>query len=797
MNTMSIQNAVAGGHQKQGDPSPPPVVRLRPGAKTSIFLLGPRGTGKSTLGIIASVNLGRHLIDFESYFLQKAGVQWQPPESSHSRSSTSSATAAASGDPEDLEDLPPSEHARILSRFLSMYSENHVVVCPIDSLRLQGVPGLFRELVAQTRPVILVSSNLPCHLEASEASSTADIADVELARNCSNYSYYNLSEDFCRGDNRLRSAAKQNGSETTRSTSPPPPRFLHLKRLEQEFVRFLGRVMKTTSIGTDKTDINAHVPLPLRNEYTYMLALDLNQLDLDHQICGIADEGLDAVELRVNSLEIQPKPLMPAMLNIVSRSMTRLRRVFSGPIIYHIELPPSGGRESPPDAYRSYLELLFHGLRLCPDYLSIDLRCNDWTIRRLVALRSATNIIGHYHDPAPGLDGWHDPRRARHYDRAKRLGCQCVRLTQVAESKSDNFALQHFIYQTAGSPSSSPNVIAYNTGPLGKTSHCFNFMFTPVRPSRQLVPDRPERADTKQNSLISVSEAQTALFSAFVYDRLKLYIVGTDVSGSLTPLVYSVALKHLGMPHDFGFQSAASVHDLVPLLKDERFGGASIAQGLKVSILPLLEHISLPSKIIGAVNTIIPIRCEWEQGDGDGDRPPTQFWRDRNHAGPVLGCYGENTDWIGMYRCVMRRLSPINAVGHRTTGLVLGAGGMARAAVYAMIQMGVRNVFVCNRTTTKAVDLANYFNSLGGENTSIVDPARPSTGSTSRAARQRPTTVHVIESSSQPWPEGFAQPTIVISCVRAARSAQPPPNFTMPTNWLQSPHGGVVVDVSL
>ncbi|KAJ4232989.1 hypothetical protein NW759_001771 [Fusarium solani] len=260
---------------------------------------------------------------------------------------------------------------------------------------------------------------------------------------------------------------------------------------------------------------------------------------------------------------------------------------------------------------------------------------------------------------------------------------------------------------------------------------------------------------------------------------------------SPTPFVYDVALKHLGIPHDFGKRNATSVTDLEPLLYDTNFGDASLAQGFKVSILPLIQHLSVSSKVIGAVNTIIPIRCEWKEGSEDA-RPPVRFWRDRNHGGPVKGLYGENTDWIGMYRSVKKRLSPVNAVSSKTTGLVLGAGGMARAAVYAMIQMGVRNIFVHNRTTSRAIELADYFNSLGDE-TTVVGPTRQTPERPTRSPRH--TKVHVIKEFGEEWPVGFSQPTIIISCLRASPgTGQPTPNVTLPPNWLRSPHGGVVVD---
>jgi shikimate dehydrogenase len=72
---------------------------------------------------------------------------------------------------------------------------------------------------------------------------------------------------------------------------------------------------------------------------------------------------------------------------------------------------------------------------------------------------------------------------------------------------------------------------------------------------------------------------------------------------------------------------------------------------------------------------------------------------------------GENTDWIGLARALERE----TALEGRTA-VVLGAGGTARAAVFALRQRGA-TVHVLNRTVASAERLV-----VGGECRPVLDP---------------------------------------------------------------------------
>lgn len=108
---------------------------------------------------------------------------------------------------------------------------------------------------------------------------------------------------------------------------------------------------------------------------------------------------------------------------------------------------------------------------------------------------------------------------------------------------------------------------------------------------------------------------------------------------------------------------------------------------------------------------------------------------------------------------------------------------MARAGIYSMIHLGVQNIFIWNRTVANAEKLAQHYmrlklNAFGGSGPSSYQ-------------------IHVLESLQDSWPANYKQPTIVCSGIPAHKIGdQPAPNFQLPPQWIESPTGGVVVDVS-
>jgi hypothetical protein len=105
-----------------------------------------------------------------------------------------------------------------------------------------------------------------------------------------------------------------------------------------------------------------------------------------------------------------------------------------------------------------------------------------------------------------------------------------------------------------------------------------------------------------------------------------------------------------------------------------------------------------------------------------------------------------------------------------------------------MLSMGVRHIFVCNRTVATAHALAEHYNRLIDED--VIKDARESDGTAAR--------VRVIEKFTDQWPQEYSYPTMVVCTIPAQKQdGTAPTSFTVPDSWLRSPTGGVAVEVSL
>ncbi|KAI0415939.1 type I 3-dehydroquinase-domain-containing protein [Xylaria grammica] len=737
----------------------------------SVVLVGIRGSGKSTLAIIASTAMKRRIIDLDNTFKDVTKLSAVAYKREHG----------------------PIECRRKQYAILETVLASHQRDCIIVSSWME--PGLHAllEKFAAFHPVIHIARDpeaIQQYLRVADESKIRELMKYTASafRAVANFEFFNVSERCSSLDDPSLPTITVRGD----SLATPAP-YLTLKRAERHFLKFLSLIMPKRSIPFIETAFPlASVPTETR-QFTYATSIPLSRILADEWETGDIETGADAIEIVIDDA-FAPKAdsspsgsqLSPERASRISKAVGAVRRNVVIPIIYHVPWPNS---DSIDDTQRAaYLEHVQHGLLLGPEYLTVDLRLDDRALYHITECRRASKIIGVVHfESSSRPPSWVDPTWMSYYRRAQSFSCDLVKLTRPAFSIEDNFGVNMLRCSVAGAGQPQIPLVAYNTGAKGRHSACLNKILTSVLPESLVGSSSQEHRESSYTiPSITPRQATVALRSSFATDdALKLYVVGANCQHSLSPAMHSAAIQALGTSHIYQPYSTSSLSDIRDLIHDPAFGGASVGLPFKVEVISLTHSLSNHAKAIGAVNTLIPVR----HLNPDGSIPDDALLSNaRNSAGPVLALYGENTDWIGIRACIRRGLSPANAVRANTAGLVIGAGGMARAAVYSMLQLGVQSIVVHNRSPENAQKLVSHFERLLSRNDipllSKVDGGK--------------TYFHILRTRDDPWPARLRQPTIIVSCIPSQQNGreEPAPNFTLPEAWMGSPTGGVVVDFS-
>lgn len=156
-------------------------------------------------------------------------------------------------------------------------------------------------------------------------------------------------------------------------------------------------------------------------------------------------------------------------------------------------------------------------------------------------------------------------------------------------------------------------------------------------------------------------------------------VLGWPVSHSKSPLMQNAAFKHCRLNWAYVPLAVSPHHTLTAAIEGLKacgFRGANVTVPYKEEAAALVDSASDDAKTIGAVNTLI-IR-------------------------PDGSVRGENTDAPGFLAHLAEQ--NIEVKGEDVT--VIGAGGAARAIVFALVQAGAGRVTVINRNEARAAELA-------------------------------------------------------------------------------------------
>ncbi|PIB26566.1 shikimate dehydrogenase [Amylibacter kogurei] len=163
---------------------------------------------------------------------------------------------------------------------------------------------------------------------------------------------------------------------------------------------------------------------------------------------------------------------------------------------------------------------------------------------------------------------------------------------------------------------------------------------------------------------------------------IKAGVIGWPISQSKSPIIHGYWLNKYGIKGSYE-KIAFSVDEFddgVKKLRDDGYAGVNVTAPHKEAALSLADHSSDRAKMIGAANTLV-----FKDGE----------------------IHADNTDGEGFLNNVIQRAPDWN-VG-AGPALVLGAGGAARAVISALIDAGVPELILVNRTRARAENLATHF----------------------------------------------------------------------------------------
>lgn len=637
-----------------------------------------------------------------------------------------------------------------------MLDENRthcVIECGLGSLTTSVQEHL--RTYCQTNPVVHLvrdMNDVKRLLRLSDRSARMLESGDLTHRRCSNFEYFNLED-----------GSTEEPIENGAADRLSPAYSFKLKEVKKDFSHFARFVT-----GASRSRPDDHSPFSLseipvdRRLYSHALEVKLSWY-MDGKVdFSRLESGGDVVEIVVDQWSTKSNALV-----FLSRMVAEIRRRMAVPVLLSAQRGPGIN-------VNDYVKALEHGLRLGVEFLAIDLELDIPSVTSLISRKGNTRVIGHFMDTSQHPDGWEDDSWLALYTKAERLRFDIVRLLRVATSREDNEMLSRFTHKIRGRVGLSPPLIAYNTGPLGRTSQIFNQILTSVtHPALEHMIGQEQEHDRQ----ISSRDAVQALFHSFVLDKLNFYILGGSVSYSLSPVMHNSAYRLLGIEHLYATKDITSLDELDNMAKDPHLGGVAVVQPFKILALKHLSSKSRHAEVIGAANTLLPLRAG---PDGKALSLHIQA-NQRNRAGRIVGWHGENTDFVGITVILTRSLSPRNVIQAKTTGLIIGAGGMARAACYAMLKMGCQNVFVYNRTTSNTEALSVQFN----------------TWTSSSPVESSPAQVRVLKSTEETWPADYAMPTMIVSCVNEETThTKTAANFEVPQQWLKSPTGGVIIEMA-
>lgn len=406
---------------------------------------------------------------------------------------------------------------------------------------------------------------------------------------------------------------------------------------------------------------NKHIEIPSKRSTFVCLTFD-NLEDHVEKLLSIVN-GCDAVELRVDHLASYDPAYVAKQISILRNATNNL------PVIFTVRTLKQGGKF--PDEDFATLNMLYTtALKAGVEFIDLELTLPTQIQYNVLNKRNNTKVIGSHHD-FNGVFPWTSSEWENKYNQALALDVDIIKFVGTAKRFEDNLELERFKENHTSKP-----IIAINMGDTGKMSRVLNNLLTPITSSYL-----PTAAAPGQLTISQLNEMYHMLGGLRMN---RFYVVGSPIQHSRSPILHNTGYKILGLPHHFDkFETVSSSEVWDKLLsKQDDIGGLAVTIPLKVDIMQYMSELTESAKVIGAVNTVIPL--------GDG-----KF-------------RGDNTDWLGILNALNANGVP-QCLPPNESGLVVGAGGTSRAAVFALNRLGCTKIYMINRTEETLDKVVNSF----------------------------------------------------------------------------------------
>jgi len=203
--------------------------------------------------------------------------------------------------------------------------------------------------------------------------------------------------------------------------------------------------------------------------------------------------------------------------------------------------------------------------------------------------------------------------------------------------------------------------------------------------------------------------------------KKKTYVIGTNVSTSLSPVIFEHWFQKYDVDAEYGFIEIKEENfdqEIKPILKKENLVGLNIT-------IPFKEKI--PSYLTDS--------CSWgakgphdhsgiDYGDYEKERLG-HFNKTSRETKLPINCVtinknkiiGTNTDWMGFKKTYLKHTEKTKNLNTKATyklALVLGYGGAAKAIVYSLVNVGFDEIIIFNRTFNKIKNTSMFFEGTEG-----------------------------------------------------------------------------------